>query len=303
MRTAVGAVGGAEGIVPKPEAGAAGQTRLSDLLSLLLSPEGLTATNLQGLTPDQVAQVARTGLESETLRQQAVGKILGFPGEQAQTELARAQAFRLRNPIVTAKTPEEINKIKQQAFQAEQAGLLSEQRRVEIDRLLDAKEQAVKLGNEDLQKQIDERLTVLFPNVEGGTDEAQVRARDVIAAMSRSAAGGTPSTLPERKFTTQQEQTAVEIEQVIRKKPKGKEALARYEDFNRYSNRTKIAVSDGKKVKWVPLGTIDGRTVTSKEVYDAAAGLGMTVDQLYNRAQDAGMDILQYLQALLQSTQ
>jgi hypothetical protein len=257
-----------------------------------------------------VGAVSRTGLEAETLRQSAVGKILGLPESAARTRLLGAQtrqiegdpALKIRlEAIKKLKSPDEIDKLRAETFQATQAGELSEQRSIEINKLLNDKIEAGRLGNVELQKQIDERLTVLFPNTKGGQDKAQVRARDVLDEMTKRLVAGKTDTLPREKFITQQEQTAVEIEQDILDKPKGDKALSRYQDYNRYSNRSKVAINDDGKIKFVPISRTGGKQRTAAEVNTLVSRLGFTMEEAVRNAQAADMDLMEYLQAVVQN--
>ncbi len=222
-----------------------------------------------------------------------------MPETAARTDLARAQAERLRNPIVAAKTPEEIAKLKAQTFQARMAGKLSETKATEITRLLDEKEEAERLGNQQKIADLNSNLEVLF-----GEDKALVPAKDVLAEMGRQARAGAPGdTLAREKFELQQELTGPEIEEEILRKPKSSQSLARYQEFNRFSNRPKIAINDDGKVKFIALGKVGGKVVTARQVNEAAGELGMTVDELYIVSKQAGISVLEYLQAIQSAIQ
>lgn len=246
-----------------------------------------------------------------------MASILGMPEQVARSgyydasaDLARAKAEAERDPraayeqaaklekIKKSKTPEEIDKLKADTDRAVAAGKLDEQRSTEIKRLLDEKEKAERLGNELRVKQINEFLSVLLPSAGGGFEEGIMRAKDLIPLLQEQYKTP-PDDLAERKFRVQQEQTAVDIEKIALEKPTGKEALSRYQDFNRYTNRPKVAINDNGKIKFIDLGKVGGKTITGKQVHDAAAEFGMTVDELYRNAKKAGMTILDYLKLLV----
>lgn len=248
----------------------------------------MSATDLAGLTPEQVANVSKINAQNEALRQEGIANIFRAVGQTGQAEYMTAMAEKIRHPerqaqydiaeelIKKSKTPEEIDKLKADAYQAYQSGRLSEQRANEIDRLLDEKEEALRLGNDLRVAELDEYLTVLFPSAEGGVEEGLVKAGDIARIMA-GAAG--ESDLPERKFLTQQEQQAVAIEETIRDRPKSDAALAQYQDFNRYSNRPRVAIKIGNKIEFVDLPRVGGRIITARDVYKAAQAVNMSVEE------------------------
>ena len=251
------------------------------------------------MTPDQVAQVQRSGLEAENLRQESVRSILRQPNLAAAAELNRAQANRIRNPI--QKTAEEVELIKAQTASLIGAGKLSTARARELDKLSDAKLLAARMNNTVLGQEIDSKIKVILEGTEG-PEEVLASSSDVINALSRAAGARTPSDLPERKFQETQVQTAVEIEQAIRNNPKSDESLSRYQDLNRFSNKSKVAVNPtGKKVEWIPLSKVGGRNWTAAQVDAVVKKLGFTVDQIYTNAEAAQMDFMEYLQVVIQN--
>ena len=229
--------------------------------------------------------------------QMAVGEVLGLPEAAARTKLlgeqvgltkaqtgaiADAQTAFQQKAFLTvlqkAKTPEEVDLIKAQTEHLRTSGLLDEAQTKTINELLDGKKEAQRLGNEKAEKEIDSYLSLLLPQVGGGTVEAQIKAQDLIPLLAAQAKAGA-DTLAKQKFETQQEQTAVEVDKIIRTNPKSPEALARYEDFNRYSNRNQAAVNDGGKVKFVKLPKINGKLITARQVKAAADKLNMSVEE------------------------
>ena len=255
----------------------------------------------------------------------AIGEVLGIPERearvgllQAQTGLAKQQATAIVDAqtafqqkvaltmLQKAKTPEEINFIKAQTSALQQSGQLDAARAEEIMLLLDEKEQAEKLGNQKKIAELNSYISILLPKAGGGTESAMVQAKELIPLLAAQAkAGGlTPSEqMAIRKQTAVEEQTAVEIDKIIRENPKSPEALARYEDYNRYSNRSQIAINDGGKVKFVKLGKFNGQTVTAQDIFLAAQSLGVTVDELYAAAKDAGTDVVSFLYSIAQQRQ
>ena len=173
------------------------------------------------------------------------------------------------------KQTDEINKLRADTYQSYQAGRLSEQRATEIDKLLGEKEEAIRLGNELKVAELDEYLSVMFPAAGGGTEEAAMKASDLAGLMAAQAG---KSDLPERKFLTAQEQQAVEIEQTILESPKSEAAMSQYQDFNRYSNRPRIALRVGKKIVMFNLPKIGGKIITARQVYEAAEKVNMSVE-------------------------
>ena len=291
----------------------------------MAGPAGLTAADLAGLGPEEIATIVSGGQGTARIGQMAIGEVLGIPERdarinlmQAQTGLAKKQATALVDAqtafqqkvaltmLQKAKTPEEINLIKAQTSALQQSGQLDAARAAEIMLLLDEKEQAEKLGNQKRIAELNSYISILLPKAGGGTEAVSIQAKDLIPLLSAQAkAGGlTPSErLSQQKFLAQQEQTAVEIDKIIRENPKSSEALARYEDYNRYSNRSQIAINDGGKVKFVKLGKFNGRTVTAQQIFLSAMELGVTVDELYAAAKDAGTDVVSFLYSIAQQRQ
>lgn len=232
-----------------------------------------------------------TGSDVERLRQSAIGTLLGIPRERATTELLKAQVRQInREPalkqrleiIKKYKTPDEINKLRAETFQARQSGILSQQRATEISRLLDEKEEAERLGNQLKLDEINSQLTVLFPAAGGGTESALVPATDIARYMKDiEVAGmrGGGGDLAERKFAVQEEQTAVDIDKIIRESPKSAEALARYQDFNRYSNRPRVAINDNGKIRFINLPKVGGKIITGRQIYEAAKEMNLSVEE------------------------
>jgi hypothetical protein len=240
-----------------------------------------------------VASVTQLDTQREALRQESVAGIFRAQGLTAQAELMEAQAEQIKHPerkfqydlalaaFKKAKSPLEIDKLKADTEQARAAGRLSEQRAEEIDRLLDEKKKAIETGNDLRQKQIDEYLTVLFPSAGGGVEPAQVPASEIAKLMAKDA----KSDLPERKFLTAQEQQAASVEEIIRGEgiegqgPESAAAVARYNDFNRYSNRNYIALNIDGRIDFFDLPKIGGQRITARQVYRAAQDANMSVEE------------------------
>jgi hypothetical protein len=195
--------------------------------------------------------------------------------------------------IKQAKTPDEINKLKAETERAIAAGKLDDAQRDTLVKLIDAKKIAAEKGNIKLQQEIDSMLNMLFPKAGGKPGEkvsAPVPAKDIAEFMTRIEVAGIGAEgrgdLAREKFDTEKEQTAVDIEKVIREKPKGAEALSRYQDFNKYSNRDLIAVNNGGKVVLLQLpkvipkdATTPPKIITAKMVYEGAKKYNISVEQ------------------------
>ena len=258
----------------------------------------------------------QTGTGIEAARNQTIAQLLGVPESAARTRLLGAQAEyeRVRPDlqqriaeINNAKTPEEINKIKAETKQANAAGQLSETRTREINSLLDQKVEAERLGNQKLIQELNSQIQQLFVGERVNPETGQVEqflqpgllnTGDILRSLTAKATAGGAGELAERKYAEQQTQTAVDIEKIILDKPKSPEALARYEDYNRFSDRPRLAVKSGSKVEFIPLHKVKGRQVTAKQVYEAANELGLTVDEVYKIATENKMDILSFFKVI-----
>jgi len=264
----------------------------------LAGPAGLTATDLAGLAPEDIATIVQGGLGTAQVGRMAVGEVLGIPEREARVQLTQAQtglarketeaivdaqqAFEQQKSLIRlrqAKTPEEIDLLRAQAESLRASGKLNDAQAEQVMLLLDEKEQAEKLGNEKKVAELNEYIALQLPGGEVGG----IQISDLIPLLAAQAKGGAGPTAAEKlaadKYLTQQEQTAVEIEEQIQKNAKSPEARARYQDFNRYSTRSKVAVNDGGKIKFVKLPKVNGKLITARQVYAAAAKLNMSVEE------------------------
>ena len=264
----------------------------------MAGPAGLTATDLAGLAPEDIATIVQGGLGTAQVGRMAVGEVLGIPEREARVQLTQAQtglarketeaivdaqqAFEQQKSLIRlrqAKTPEEIDLLRAQAESLRASGKLNDAQAEQVMLLLDEKEQAEKLGNEKKVAELNEYIALQLPGGEVGG----IQISDLIPLLAAQAKGGAGPTAAEKlaadKYLTQQEQTAVEIEEQIQKNAKSPEARARYQDFNRYSTRSKVAVNDGGKIKFVKLPKVNGKLITARQVYAAAAKLNMSVEE------------------------
>jgi hypothetical protein len=218
---------------------------------------------------------------------------------QAQTEALRGEPqLKLGlERIKQAKTPEEIAKLQAETYRAVMAGDLDAAQAGQINNLLDLKMTAQRLGNEKLEQEINNKLELELPGVGTAKFDPDVLAR-VLGGIEEAGMRGGGDTLSREKYTTQQEQTAVDIDTIIQTDPESKEALARYQDFNRYTNRPKVAYNDDGEIKFIDLPKVGGRVVTGKMLAEAAEKVGLTVDDLARAANYSGPQMFMILKQL-----
>lgn len=263
--------------------------------------------------PEDVANVSQINAANESLRMEGVSNIFRAMGQTAQADYYEALAEKTRNPeaayrqaqtlelIKKMKTPEEVNKLVAEAYQSFQAGRLSQSRYQEIERLSNEMLREKQLGNDVRAAELAEYISVLIPTgTEGEYEEGVMKATDIVELLAGKYAG---SDIPGRRFewesSTKEQQEAIEADTIVRDKPNSDEALARYKNFNRYSDKSEVLVNPtGKKVERVPLERFEGRVVTAKQVNEAAEGLGLDVDALYQMAQERGIGIVALIQQL-----
>ena len=233
--------------------------------------------------------VFATDTAREKLRQESVSQMYAGVREMAGADLAsataehqRAQAGEILHPerryahevrlenIKKAKTPEELSKLRAEAFEAQSRGEYAGAHAREANALIDLKVQEQYLGNK-----IKEQMSKSFGNIKikdpttGEDHEFTGSTKDILDFLTlRGKQGDSHAGMELEKYVN-------DIEQFILKSPGSETSKAYMDSFNKYSNKAHVydwtSHTLGDKSETIPLPSLGGVQLRARQAYTMKA--------------------------------